>query len=151
MPPSFGVIYPFTLKFTSIMIAFLNQRMKQHSNQPLYLVQVAHQISIMPFQVNTINIPLYYSFSSPPAPVLQHLFPSPSPKNTSAPSSSRSQAVHPLWNQELFFFRYPGLAFPQQWLPSPKSPGYDVPLHLLLSAISVLVLITPLFFFFLES
>jgi len=61
MPPSFGVIYLFASKFAPIMIGFLNWCRKQYSNQPSYPVQAAHQIPIVPFQVNTINISFHYS------------------------------------------------------------------------------------------
>ena len=78
MPPSFGVIYLFASKLTPVMITFLNQRLKQCSNQFSYPVQAARQISIMPLNANTINIPFHYSiFFSVGTPLVFSFFLSP--------------------------------------------------------------------------
>ena len=55
------------------MIAFLNQCLKQCSNHSSYLMQAAHQISIIPLKANTINIPFHYSIFFSTAPLLEHL------------------------------------------------------------------------------
>ena len=73
MPSSFGVIYLFAPKLTPVMIAFLNQCLKQCSNHSSYLMQAAHQISIIPLKANTINIPFHYSIFFSTAPLLEHL------------------------------------------------------------------------------